>query len=142
MPAPKGHPPYNVNGEGGRPLKFTQEFIEKEADALEEWSKVPSNMFLSDFCHPRGYLAKKISEFEKDNERFREALIKFKEKQRDSLFKGGLSKKFNYNMCQLILGHAHGVYAKTEQSVNMTANVTTNSILELDGATKDIVNDA
>ena len=32
MPAPKKHPPYPGCETGGRPLKYTKEFIEKEAD--------------------------------------------------------------------------------------------------------------
>jgi hypothetical protein len=142
MPAPKGHPPYNKNGEGGRPKKYTPEFIEKEAEALEEWMKIDKNMFIEDFCFERGYWDEQAVIFEKENERFSSTYKRFKNKQKTTLFKGGLSKKFNYNMCQFILNVNHKLYQKTEQAVQLTANVTTNAILDLDGATKDIVNDA
>ncbi len=36
-PAPINHPAYNQNGEGGRPQKYTDEFIEAEAIAFEDW---------------------------------------------------------------------------------------------------------
>lgn len=39
MPAPKGHAPYPGCEKGGRPLKFTKDFIESEAEAFLEWMK-------------------------------------------------------------------------------------------------------
>lgn len=142
MPAPKGHPPYNTNGEGGRPVKYTQHFLDREADALKEWMKDKNNLFIEDFCLERGYYYARIIEFCKDNERFADTYKLFQMKQKSALFKGGLNRKFAHPMCALILSHSHQVYQKTEQKITGDAlNPLACIIKEADGKTKDLVND-
>lgn len=58
----------------GRPQIYTQEFIEKEADALLEWVQVESNMYLSKFAFDRGYSTKRLEEFPHANVKFSGAL--------------------------------------------------------------------
>lgn len=140
MPAPKGHPPYNVNGEGGRPKKYTEEFLENEAIELEKWNEIKENIFIEEFCLERNIDESRISEFVKVNERFLEAYKKTKTKQKIALFKGGLSKKLCYNMCQLLLGHTHSVYMKTEQQISGSDKNPLHFILQNDdGKSKDLV---
>lgn len=142
MPAPKGHPPYNKNGEGGRPKIYTEEFLNKEASALEVWMKDKQNLFIEDFCFERGYHESRITEFSEASEKFSVAYSMLKMKQKTALFKGGLTKKFAYPMCSLILGHSHGVVAKTEQKLTGSATDPLAFILQnIDGKTKDLIND-
>ncbi|MFI0435997.1 MAG: hypothetical protein ACH350_09820 [Parachlamydiaceae bacterium] len=142
MAAPKGHPPYNENSEGGRPKKYTEEFLDKEAKALEEWRRDKNNLFIEDFCLERGYHDSRITEFVEANERFSVAYDMFKMKQRSALFKGSLAKKFSYPMCALILSHNHGIIAKTEQKLSGSATDQLACILQsIDGKTKDLIHE-
>lgn len=141
MSAPKGHLPYNKNGEGGRPIKYTQEFLDKESRVLEEWMKDKNNLFIEDFCFDRGYHESRIDEFVKANERFSLAYNRFKMKQKSALFSGGLRRKFAHPMCALILSHNHGVYQKTEQKViSNTLDPLEWIVGNIDGNSKDLVN--
>lgn len=142
MAAPKGHPPYNKNGEGGRPKIYTEEFIDKEAAALQEWMKDKQNLFIEDFCFERGYHESRITEFVEANERFSLAYSMLKMKQKTTLFKGGLTKKFAYPMCALILGHSHGIVSKTEQKFSGDKFNPLGFILNsIDGKSKDLVDE-
>lgn len=143
MPAPRGHEPYNKNGEGGAPVtKYTFEFIEKETDALCEWMKKKENIFIEDFCVERGYLSQRLREWCEKSERLASTYAMFQERQKVILFKGGLAKKFAYPMCALILGHSHGVVSKQETKVSGDSiNPLAFILKEIDGATKELVND-
>ncbi len=124
MPAPKAHKPYPGCETGGRPKKYTEQFLDIEADALNEWIKDKQNIFIEDFCLERNYHDSRIPEFVRDNEKFSDAYNKLKMKQRVSLFKGGLTKKFAYPMCALLLGHNHGIVAKHEEEKEQVQNIT------------------
>ena len=73
MPAPMGHEPYPGCETGGRPKKYTPEFIENEAEAFETWIADPKNLWFEDFAFSRGYSAKLLSMWAKENEKFSEA---------------------------------------------------------------------
>src|SRR2546430_11276060 len=117
MPAPKGHPPYNVNGEGGRPKRYTEKYIGELAEALDKWTEEKDNMFIERFCLEQDIPEDHISDLNQD-ERFSIAYKKLKSKQKVLLFEGGLKRKFAHPMCALILSHNHGIYAKTEQKIS------------------------
>ncbi len=140
MPAPKGHPPYPGCETGGRPKKYTKDFIENEADLLEEWMKKKENIFMEDFCFDRMYDTDQLSLWAKENEKFSGTYKRFQMRQRSTLFKGGLSKKFAHPMCALILGHSHGIVAKTEQKLSGDAvNPLAFAVDTVNGNTKDLV---
>jgi hypothetical protein len=140
--APKGHPNYATEDLGGRPKKYDDTFIEKEADKLEEWMKKRENIFLEDFAFERGYSYRRLNEWSKENQRFADTYERFQMRQKSILFKGGLGKKFNYNMCALILGHSHGVFVKTESKISGDAvNPLAFILKSVDGSSKELVND-
>ncbi len=140
MPAPKGHPPYPGCETGGRPKIYTKEFIDTEAEALNKWIQNNSNIFIGDFCWERGYHESRIDEFVRDNEKFSLALNMFKMRQKTALFKASLSKKTQFNGCALILGHYHGIYAKTEQKLSGDSVNPLECIINVnDGKTKDLI---
>lgn len=143
MGAPKGHAPYNKNGEGGRPKIYTEEFINIEADTLEEWIKIKDNLFLEDFAYERGYDAQRLTEWPKVNKRFAVATERFKQKQKTALLKGSLKKQYHFPAASLILGHYHGIYAKTEQKVSGSSDDLIQATLKkADGNSKELVNES
>ena len=142
MPSPIGHPPYNVNGEGGRPKRYTESYVNELADDLEKWLEDKANIFIERFClkHdiPEDTIAKDLIK----HERFSRAYNKLRSKQKVSLFENGLTGKFKHNMCALVLSHNHGVHQKTEQKISGdAANPLSFIIQNIDGATKELVND-
>lgn len=141
MGAPKGHPAYNKNGEGGAPKIYTNEFIDKEADKLKQWiEEDKQNIFIEDYCFFRGYHDSRIPEFVKVNKRFSDVYDILKMKQRISLFKGGLNRKFAHPMCALILSNYHNIHAKTETTVTNNNQDSLSSIIDdIDGNTKDLI---
>lgn len=143
MPAPAGHAPYNTNGEGGRPKIYTKEFIDNEAAALIEWMNDKQNLFIEEFCFDRGYNDSRIPEFVEVSERFSDVYCTFKMKQRAALFKGGLTKKFAYPMCALLLSHNHGIISKTENKISGdAANPLAFILNSVNDTSKDLVNDS
>lgn len=138
MPAPKGHPPYNKNGEGGRPKKYTDDFIEKEADAFEEWMTRKTSLWYEDFAMERGYNPSLLSEWAKKNERFSAVYRNAKSWQQSLLIRGGLSNKFNAGFTKFVMGNVCGWYEK-----QLLAGDATNPIgfllTSIDGKTKDLI---
>ena len=140
MAPPKGHLPYNINGEGGRPKIYTKEFIEKEAIALEEWMQITENNFIEFFCFERGYHEDKIADFDKDSDRFHRVYKIFKMKQKAMIFEGGLKRKYAHPMCALVLSNNHNIHAKTETTVTNTTKDSLETLLdEIDGKSKDLL---
>ena len=143
MGAPAGHPPYNVNGEGGAPKKYTDEFIEKEADAIEEWMKRKDSIWFEEFAFERGFDHRLISEWATKNKRFGEAYERLKRWQKISLIKRGLCKKYQYNLVQLLLGHEYGIFPKAESKISGdAANPLDVMLHHVSGSTKDLIQDA
>lgn len=140
MPAPKGHTAYNVNGEGGRPKIYTQEFVDNEGAELEKWNQKDDSIFIQKFCLERGYSVHRISEFLKISKRFSEAYEILMTKQQLALFAGGLKKTFAHPMCALILSHGHDINSKTEQKISGDAvNPLAFALTTINGVTKDLV---
>lgn len=141
MAAIKGQPSRNVNGLGGRPIKWTPEAIQAEIEEFAEWIKNPQNIFLEDFSQSRGYASTRIREWQKTHADLDAHLAYFFEKQKIALIKGGLTKKMFYPMCALMLSCNHNMSLKTEQSIN--ANVNNRTILDdVQDQTKDLIDES
>lgn len=54
----------------GRPVIYTEERIKEEADALLEWIKKPTSIYIGSFASERGYDRHRLSEFAKVNDTF------------------------------------------------------------------------
>jgi len=142
MPAPQGHEPYPGSETGGRPIKYTKEFIEKEADELLGWLEKGKFVWFEKFAIERGYDPDYLSKWADENEKFFGAYKMAKAKQKILLIEGGLLKKFNFNMAQLLLGHHYGIFPKQETKVSGDALNPLACVLNLiDGQTKDLIND-
>lgn len=142
MSPPKGHLPYNTHGEGGRPQKYTQEFIEAEADALEKWMQEPSSIYFKRFAFDRGYSQQRLSEFAEVNHRFSETLAKAREWQEIRLAEGGLTNEFNPGFCKFVMGNICGWSDKQETKLSGDAANPLKFLLEkIDGEGKEFVAD-
>jgi hypothetical protein len=141
MVAPKGHPSYNINNEG-RPVKYTQEFIEKEAIALDQWLKDPKSIYFKRFAFDRGYSQQRLDEFAQVNQNFSETLTRARQWQEIRLAEGGLINEFNAGFCKFVMGNACGWTDKTETKISGdAANPLSFIYSAIDGKTKDLIDD-
>ena len=138
MPAPLGHPAYNLNGEGGRPVKFTAEVIDQYADELLEWMKDESKFWLKDFCLEKGLNPDLMSLWAKQSQRFSGAYETAYRLQEARIYKGALVGNYNPSMAKLGLTNWHGWTDKTEQKVHIDGAIKS-ILLEIEGKTEDLV---
>jgi hypothetical protein len=138
MPAPQGHEPYNKNGEGGRPPKYTPEFIEREADAFEAWMQLPDSMYFKRFCVQRGYSANRLCEFAEQNERFAVVYAKVKDWQECRLAEGALTNEFNAGFTKFMMGNVCGWTERNETKISGDSVNPLSFVLQrIDGKTRD-----
>lgn len=69
--APKGNQ-YAAGNEGGRPIKWTKEFIEEQGKKLVEWAMLEDSYVLRLFAPLNGYSSKHLYEWADSNEVFSE----------------------------------------------------------------------
>lgn len=142
MPAPKFHEAYNTQGEGGRPKKYTPEFIEAEAIAFETWMQHPESIWYEDFAMQRGYDPDQLHLWAKENERFSGVYKRSKFWQKSLLIKGGLLSKYNSSIVKLVLANTIGWTDKVESKVSGDAANPLNFILQgIDGKSKELVDE-
>ena len=142
MPAPKGHEPYPGCETGGRPKIYTDEFIEAEAEALEEWMKRPGSIYFKRFAFDRGYSQQRLTEFAASNKKFSETWERLKEWQEIRLAEGGLIDEFNSGFTKFVMVNACGWRDKVETKLSGdAANPLTFLLTKVDGSSKDLVSD-
>lgn len=142
MAAPRGHSNYDTEGLAGRPQKYTSEFIDAEADALEKWMQHPDSIYFKRFAFDRGYSQQRLSEFAEVHQRFSETLARAREWQEIRLAEGGLMGEFNGNFCKFVMGNACGWTDRTETKVSGdAANPLAFLLKKVDGESKDLVDE-
>lgn len=142
MPAPKGHKAYAGCETGGRPKKYTQEFIEKEADAFLEWMKDPQSLWYEDFALQRGYDPNLLSLWAKENEKFSGVYRKAQAWQKSKLVKGGLLNEYNAGFTKFVMANTCGWTEKQETKVSGDAASPLQCIFErVDGNSKELLDD-
>lgn len=142
MPAPVGHEAYNTKGEGGRPLKYDEAFIEREAIAFEEWMKQPGSIYFKRFAIERGYHPNRLPEFAEQNERFSGVYAKAKSWQECRLAEGGLTSEFNSGFCKFVMANVCGWVDKHETKLSGdVANPIQFLLDKADGTSKELVNE-
>ncbi len=140
--APKKHPPYNKNGEGGRPKQWTVQEIEKMADEFLDWLEKPNSVWFKDFCLQRGLNPDLLSEWAKKNVRFAGVYKMAKHHQEAKMLKGGLLNQFNSSLVKLVLTNHHGWIEKSETKVSGDVVNPLSAILTvIDGTSKKLVED-
>ena len=80
---------------GGRPEKYTQEWLIEEAKALREWIVQPRSLWLKGFAYERGYRPACLSEFSDKSKEFSEALEFAKDEQERKFVHGAWSKEMD-----------------------------------------------
>ncbi|MEI8329711.1 MAG: terminase small subunit [Chlamydiia bacterium] len=138
MPAPKNHKPYPGCERGGRPIKYTVEFIEAEADAFEAWMQREDSLWYKDFALERGYLPDQLSEWAKINEKFSRTYRKSQEWQQSKLIKGGLLNQFNAGFTKFVMGNTCG-WSDKQQIGGDAVNPLSFLLQRVDGSSKDLV---
>jgi len=142
MPAPLGHPPYNQNGEGGRPQKYTPEFIDNQAIMLIKWLKDPENIFFEDFLLDQDIHPQRFSEWKLVNQRFSEAYELAYKRQESKLKNGSIRKNYDCGFAKFLLINNHGYSDKTESHITGDANNPFAVLInEAQGKSKDLVNE-
>jgi hypothetical protein len=81
-----------LGNKGGRPEKYTSEWISAEAKAFREWIQQPRNLWLKGFAYERGYKPQNLTEFAEKNIEFAEALTYAKDEQERTFVHGAWSK--------------------------------------------------
>ena len=142
MVAPKGHEPYNKNGEGGAPKKYTEEFIDKEAEEFEKWMNKPDSLYYKKFAFERGYSYKRFSEFAEVNQRFADTYAKAKEWQEVRLAEGGMREEINPGFTKFVMYNVCGWADKAETKVSGdAANPLSILLSNFSDTSKDLVTD-
>lgn len=122
----------------GVPKIYTLEFIEKEADALEEWLQKDDSFFFNQFVLTRRYGPQYISVFCNESEKFAEVCARAKAMQELKLMAGGLTRKYDSSFCKFTMQNVCKwsdkqtvVHENNTQAIDPAANNTS----------KDLVND-
>jgi len=103
-PSPKSSEPHP----GGRPPKYTEEWMKDEAIALLEWIKDEKNdpttkIYLGSFALERGYPRQKLSMFAEKNIEFRDAYEQAKTWQENKFLFNGLNRKWDAGFTQYVM---------------------------------------
>lgn len=94
MAAPKGNQ-YAKGNEGGRPEKYTDEWLREEAKELLAWIEKPSNYFLNGFAYQRGYSPKRLPEFTQKSKEFSDSYEIAKWKQSEKFAMKALTREWD-----------------------------------------------
>src|SRR5688572_30623703 len=107
MPSPEAS---RENGKlGGRPMTYDNDFLDKLAEDLWEWTKKPTSVWFEAFAIENKIPSDRLVDFAKRNENFADAYNYAKSWQKQKLIEGGLLNKFNANLTKLLLAHGHGI---------------------------------
>ena len=121
MPAPVGNK-YAIGHEKSGPDKYTDDWLEAEALAFEEWMQRPDSVFFKSFAIERGYSPQRLAEFADKSKVFSEVYEKAKAWQECRLAVGGLTKKFEPSLTKFLLANQHGYREKSEVNGSLQLN--------------------
>lgn len=100
----------------GRPEEWTEEKLEVEAQALEQWILSDNNYYLTCFATERGYVSSYLDKFAAKSPRFRLTLSRAREVMEARIVKNSLLKKFDGSFAKFVLANKAGWKEKTEVS--------------------------
>ena len=142
MPAPKGHKPYPGAERGGRPVQYTKQFIEKEAEAFDEWMSRPNSIWYKDFALERGYSPDLLSIWAKENEKFSGVYERSQYWQQSKLVNGGLLGTYNAPFTKFVMANTCGWTEKQQSTISGdVVNPLTFVLSSVDGMTKELVHE-
>lgn len=99
---------------GGAPAIYNDEFLEKLAIELMQWTENPTSVWFEAFAFEHKIPADRLVDFAKRNEKFAEAYHYAKQWQKQKLMEGGLLSKFNPSITKLLLSHYYTVRDQQE----------------------------
>ena len=141
--APKGsnlgHPSYPGSEKGGRPAKYTDEFIENEAEELLLWMKRPDSIYFKQFSLERGYHWNRCLLWAKKNEKFRDAHLLLKDWQESKFAIGGLTKIYDSSLTKFMMLNVCGMREEKNITVQTTGPIA-DWLVEASGKSKELFN--
>lgn len=141
MAAPKGHAPYPGCETGGRPKKYTEEFINRQADELIIWLREPKNIFFEDFLLDQDLNPQLMAIWAKENDKFSSAYDIAYQRQASRIKNGAITKDFSDGFSKFILINNHGYSDKTETKISGDAVDPLVFVLGTIPSSKDLVTD-
>lgn len=117
----------------GRPLKYTDEWIDNEADILLEWIKKDEGVYIGSFAVERGYCRQNLSEFAQKSSKFSDAMERARLWQEDKFIRNGLTKEWDGAHVRYVMARVCGdiwkaSYDKEDSDRDVTLNVTIKKI--------------
>lgn len=113
----------SVGNEGGRPEKYTKEWIDQEADALLQWMELPTSVYAKMFALERGYSPTRYHEFCEKSPKFKNAFEQIREWQESKIVMGGLGNQFNPTMSKFVLANCHKWKERPEEDVQQVSSI-------------------
>lgn len=142
MPAPKGHAPYPGCETGGRPKKYTKEYLDQLADELIAWIEVPENYWFKDFALQRRVIPDEMKVWAQESEKFGRAYALAKNNQEKKMFSGAMKGEYNAAMAKFGLANCHKWSERSETTISGNAENPLHFLLQgVEGASKDLVHD-
>ena len=117
MPAPKGNKFAKGHGKGA-PQRYTDSWIEQEAEEFMKWMQLPDSVFFKSFAVERGYHPNRLQEFANSNKVFSGVLELAKAWQESKLVNYGLFNRVNCGMAKFCLSNHHGYAEKNQVAVD------------------------
>lgn len=97
-----------VGNKGGRPEKYTQEWLEEEAKVLLEWMKLPDNYYFKTFAYERGYRPDDFDDFCRKSKEFSIAYRNCKDIQEQKFIHNGLTRQWDPGFTSKVMSRVCG----------------------------------
>lgn len=122
----------------GRPETWTEEVIEDERKALEEWLSDERNYYLTKFASSRGYFSSWLDEMANKSHRFSLTLQRAREIFEARIVTNSLDRTMDGNFAKFVLANKAGWKEKQELS-SSKEDPLQSILINIDGSTKEIV---
>ena len=118
---------------GGRPPKYTQEWIENEAHELRQWVKKDGGIYIGSFARQRGYGRQRLLEFEKKSTEFSVAMEEARMWQEEKFLEKALTKEWDsaqvrYTMARVCGPEWRSSWDKEDEKKDQNISITINKI--------------
>ena len=123
----------------GRPLKWTDEIIEKIASEFDEWSKKRDSLFIKHFAHEQDFPSDYLHIWAKKNDVFSRAYTRAKERLEGRIFVGALKNELNPAMAKFALNCNYGWREKTEIVDSQGKNPLDELLKQINGTSRSLV---
>ena len=117
----------------GCPLRYTQEWIDKEADVLMKWIEDDKGIYLGTFAFERGYGRQRLLDFEKKSTLFAVAMEHARNWQEQKFLTKGLTREWDaaqvrYAMARICGDLWKASWDKEDADRDLVQNITINEI--------------